>query len=750
MMRRSRGVFLIYILFITLLITMYLGAAVSLGPGGLFRARGAGEQIAAREAAQSGIDYALTRLRKDPTWRGDGSGVQVRRDDLVVCEDLGNVVGLTRPAEGGEFAQFRLRFNYQDGTDGPYELNNPAPTMLFEFPGLSLNNLSDGMESAVPRTEGPDAAVPASPTTYRMTPARSIWLSVEGRSGAGLRSLSETNLNPPLQGGGVSTVVVELCAVIGPGTSTTTPDAVLMAARGFEAQLPNGSGRVDLSSATSSTLARMRSAASLHVRGGAANNLVSAYAEAHYMGGSSAFGASTQNVAAIEDTEIKPFYQLGWSSVRQAQGSRKLDAGTYVVWQDGTVHYYDMPISEYKTFIRDNPTNAGSTPTLPAGMSLQSLGTTPPSYKMVVTDDITVEQSATGKKDLAIVPRAGAPEGPFSGGFDQDEYMSKFLAAPAGTFYGQVAPGVMMIHEAAYGQAHADALGSILAKALMWENPTLQRQSTGGLSYTDPVTNNQFNIPTGDHGVTIYAPNWPQAATKMMTTTLAWGQATGQLSSADFVTVAQALGCSSNGAGPGTLPNPTNDGLQPENLTLEFAPTNAQRFAVLSAPANVHLGTALKGAGGSVTARGDLKVVGLGVDLAANPNAHEGVSLYAQGDLTLNTFAATAAPRDNQPITGSYRDISLKGVVYTWQNFFGIAGDSNGTAPGGWGAFNLEGCMVAYGGDPGTQTPGEGAGGLMNLVGSDIRLRFDPAYLQNLRNSFPANPVYHRLAWNQR
>lgn len=746
-MRKARGVFLIYILFITLLITMYVGAAMALGPGGLFRARGAGEQLAAREAAQSGLDYALTRLRRDPLWKGNGTGIVVRRDDLVVAEDNGNVVGLVRAAEGGEFAQFRLRFNYQDGGAGPDELNDPAPAMLFEFPGISLNNLSDGSDSSVPVADGPGAAVPANPSTYRRTPARSVWLAVEGRAGAGLHGLSETNLNPPLAGG-ASAVVVEVCALIGPGTSSTTPDAVLMAADGLEARLPDGSGAMDLSSAAATTIARIRSAAGLRVTGGAASNLVSADAEAHYMGDSSAFSANTQNVAAIADSEPAPFYQLGWTNVRQAQGSRVMKAGTYVVWQDGTVHYYDMPLADYKTWIKDHPSDQGSTPNLPAGMSLQSLGTTPPTYKMVVTDDVTVEPSLTNKLDLAIVPRAGAPEGPYTGGLDVDQYNSKFLTAAPDQFYTNIAPGVMMIHGSNPAQTgHADQLGSIVAQALTWENPGLTTGPGGMLVHSQGGV--ELRVNAGNHGLTIYASNWQAAAMRMRALTMDWAQNTGNMSNTDLMAVAQALGCA-GGSGPGTLPNPTNDGLQPADLTLEFAPTNAQSFAVLSAPGNVHLGTSLVGTGGSITARGDLKVVGLGVDLAANPNAQEGVSLYAQGDLTINTFAANTAPVSNAPVAGSYRDISLKGVVYTWKNFKAIAGDHLGTATSAWGKFSLEGCMVAYGGDPSSQSPGEGEGGKMDFLGADIRLRFDPNYLQNIRNSFPANPVFLRVAWNQR
>ena len=89
-------------------------------------------------------------------------------------------------------------------------------------------------------------------------------------------------------------------------------------------------------------------------------------------------------------------------------------------------------------------------------------------------------------------------------------------------------------------------------------------------------------------------------------------------------------------------------------------------------------------------------------------------------------------------------------VVYTWKNFKAIAGDHLGTATSAWGKFSLEGCMVAYGGDPSSQSPGEGEGGKMDFLGADIRLRFDPNYLQNIRNSFPANPVFLRVAWNQR
>ncbi len=87
------------------------------------------------------------------------------------------------------------------------------------------------------------------------------------------------------------------------------------------------------------------------------------------------------------------------------------------------------------------------------------------------------------------------------------------------------------------------------------------------------------------------------------------------------------------------------------------------------------------------------------------------------------------------------RDSNVKGIIYTWKNF-------NADVDGG--SLTLRGAVVAYGGDPGSQEPGEGsADGEIHIKGSQcFNLIYDPNYFAILGEDVN-RVVLKRVLFNQ-
>lgn len=158
---RPRGIVLVIALVISVVVALFLAAAVQLLPTMSRSAANLKDREVALSAAQSGVAYARNRLQADPKWRGDGNGLIVNSPEFKVLEDNGNVFGFLTP-ENGEPSFFRLRFNYQDGgdeNDTSDHLPDPASGRFIESPYVSFNNLrsADRQEQ------------------YRATPIDGVW-----------------------------------------------------------------------------------------------------------------------------------------------------------------------------------------------------------------------------------------------------------------------------------------------------------------------------------------------------------------------------------------------------------------------------------------------------------------------------------------------------------------------------------------------------------------------------------------------
>jgi hypothetical protein len=742
-----KGIFLISVLFVTLIISMYLAAAVALFPSDLMQTRSGGLKSAARQAAISGVSYALTRLRNNPQWRGDGAGdasaKTVNLPDMVVAEDHGNVVGMIQTGSSG-FAQFRIRFNNQSSSGGPNGLGTPSPSMVLDLGALSINNLPGATDTIAPIVIG--ANPPATtPSSAHFVPARSVWLCVEGRAGSGLGGMSASNPNPALTSGMVSTVTVQTSYRLNPN-STPTLDGVAMAGGDIVGNLSIGTGAITLASSVTSTLPRLRTKGNLSVLGGGTNQLVSTGAEA-YTVSNTTDAVTASNLTKLNETASASFYQLPANKVTQAAaGSPTMPAGTYVVWQDKSVHYYDMSLPDYQTHMA-NPLNAGDLgvippPSLPSSMTL-SQDSTSKAITITVQGDTRVVATA-GTNDLSIIPRSGAATGSGAATVAPDATLlgSKLSASASGGAYTD---------SGSNAYAASNFLQGLLSTVLGWAtaNPTntqVAAVSASGITFDSANIHSstgrsygggQFNDDSG-------SPSWSASANTLANPLIqAWANANPSLAAqnANYQSVSGQVGI--NTAGAGLVSNSGGDTLSPANLSLNFAPTNSAQFAVLSAPANVSIGTGLSGQGGSIVSTGgDIQITGMGVNLAANPNAKQGVSLYSQGNINIDTFHQTGT--NGNQIVGNYQDLSLKGVIYACGSVNVVQGDPSTS---GWGQMNLEGAIVAYGNSDPSQNPT--TAGKINLTAANATLTFDPSYLQNLMNGFPSDIQLERFYWDE-
>ncbi len=341
---------------------MFIVAAVELSPGSLNSGRNLEHALGAFRAAQAGVDYARFRLRQEVGWHGGEGGptTTISTPELVVVEDNGNVVGILR-TDVGEWAQFRIRFSNQNGT------SDPSPEYWLEIPHVSVNNLSSTAPKDVPvPPEAPYAVIQGeTPTPYKV-PGYSVCLKVEGRAGLGLRDLGPTNVNgEPIPGRTLVTRVVE--AFVKADYSDTL-NAAAMAGGAMNVQLAaTTEGDLELRTNDNKVPPKMRSKAATTIYGGTgtSENLKSNKGQVKTSTGTLNAEANynAAEVAVGEEGTTDPFYDLEWGDVRKANpntnttDSVHLKAGTYVWHADG-LHYYDMDLADYKTYMASTPPTA--------------------------------------------------------------------------------------------------------------------------------------------------------------------------------------------------------------------------------------------------------------------------------------------------------------------------------------------------------------------------------------------------------
>ncbi|ODT79832.1 hypothetical protein ABS71_00700 [bacterium SCN 62-11] len=701
---------------VSVTVVMLLGAGIHLAEQELTASSRTGQE--AEAAAQSGVAYVQARLAENYLWRGNGNAVIVNTPELWVREDHGNIVGLVHN-RNGEISEFRVRFNGQDdGVGNGDGLPNPSVLSIL-MPYVSVQNLSGGSPRSVIRGTGSYHAVdPATPSNYKV-PAGSACVIVQGLAGPRLQSCSPTNPQPStLNGLSERVLEVYLRATAGGGG-----DAAVMAADAIKVALGTSGGLTRVTSAQASVVPQIRTKNTITVTGGAATNYVSPQGRTRAGDGMLHAQYSNTQVTPQQETNAG-FYSLTWANVKKANSSDSvLPGGVYVLWDDNSLHYYNKNYATYVTDIQANPADAGTLVTnLPPGVQLSNNG------KLTISRNLYIDPTAATTGEFTYIPRKGAREDPPSAN-QAASYNSNYVNALGATSQvGATAGWTGGPQAASWTVPLSSPLSSpsLQASTGNWQHGTFW-----GMRLVD--NNNgtaQLQIDSGFQALTTPSISRnPQQA-------LAWAMQTMNHSqNPQFAQIYSALlgagGNTMNELNLGTL-SPTR---RSDDLEVEFKPPEGGA-AILSADGDVRIGSRVTGVGGSITSAGQIRIVGAGSNLTASMK--EGLNLYAKGDIVLSSLRQTGNDQFQ------YKDFKMKGVIYTWKNFQAKIGFA-GPGVSNWGKFELEGAVVAYGGDP-AGNPGNQGGGLFTIDAKTVDIAFDQAYLTQLNSTPTPGPLTRTLS----
>lgn len=413
---RRRGVFLVGVLFLVVLLSMFIGASFELGIWGFKGTVNQGEVAAAQRAARSGLAYALSRLRNDSSWKArPANPVVVDSPELTVVEQDGIVIGLIR--NGEQTSQFRLRFNFYDGAGGADGLDDASAGMRIDGSRVCMNNLAGGSEIDIPLANGPGGSVPATPSIYSQLPARGVFLAVEGRCGKWLSQAHAGNPNPPLPAGQKASLA-HLESVYKTSRPPNGARAVAAASGNLVAILSDANRKHNLAlSSSTSVVPRIRSQATLAVYGGdpSSPNLVAGSLGGEYGSVMSPNGLRLgPTLNSVPENPGDPMLNVSWDELNKAVPDSTdptrnvVKGGVYSVWEDGSLHYYDTDMAGYQALMTADQTNAGVIPfSLPASMDYRFSGG---KGTLAIRDNTYVEPATSD--DFVFVAKAGADGGP--------------------------------------------------------------------------------------------------------------------------------------------------------------------------------------------------------------------------------------------------------------------------------------------------------------------------------------------------
>lgn len=748
-MRRQNqsGIILVSVIFLSILIGIYVTSATILNRGRFSSAQQDSENRLAELAAKSGLEYAQTRLEENPEWRGALNAVTVDTPSLKVVEDNGNVVGLLTSA-GGEVSQFRLRFNHQDGTAGGDDLDDPAAGMSFDSPHISVNNLLSPSEAELPLGDG--AGGQANSVADYPVPPGTVALVCEGRVSRDFAEATLSDPNPtPNRVRAVRTI--EAFYRASSVTGADVPNAVTMAGQSLDVQLFNGNGtnkELVLSDARTNGAPRIRSRGDIRVTDVTNNSpgrVDGKNGELLVPSGNSVAASLGNGVSRGEEDIASGFYQLEWDQVETPTGaSGTLNAGIYAIKDDGSVRYFEMNHEDYQTYLKTNPNDEGGrgTPvTLDGSTGVQFIakgqdykGSPSDKHRFVLTDDVLVEQTTSGVSDLTIVPAGGAKEDldpPATGNYRGQTNWNADFGGPALSAQNTA----KINHIASYVQTmEGDNTnnGSKLHQFLLEIADTGTIQSGGDqYSWTGSVLNVNGNgylafekFLNGNTSATALINPNPSIVPNATDVVTAFSNVDGLF---------EYFKEGPSGAPPvneiAEVPGST-DTTTVNDVEVSFEPAG-QEGVRLASEGDIRIAGDLRGTGASIKADGEIRLVGMGFDIDAGTSATEkgpSVSLYATDKIVISTL---------KPDSGGghqYSGLEMKGLVYSWSDVELKTGHANESLSAAPQRVLLQGALVAYGGRPGVDKPGEGVGGNILITGDQVDLIFDPAYLLGLAN----------------
>lgn len=729
----KRGIVLIGILVLTLVATFFVGALLQMNPTRLRRTVQDERHDHASAAAKAGIEYVLNRLADDPEWKGTANSETLRGDSLVVREDNGNVLGWVR-AESGDWAGFRVRFNYQDGPGGADGLEQPAQPIPSQ--AISLNNLAGASPVGIPLGTGANFAF----VDQRgfMVPEHSVALVCEGFVGPGIKPNGSAG---PQQGGG------------GAGAeSASSPTATrtvtgIYQITGFAQGMPEGAvlqvggdskftlgagpgptgptsdedlrGYLRLMASDQTAVMRTKGRSTIETGAGKAapfNFFPDMHSEVK-VGQSGSFDPITkagQDFTNGSESVNAALMEVEWNKVSQSAQDETLQipAGVYAVSGGDTnstdasrVKYYPMSFAEYRQTLvaGQQPASAPVPQAFMDRVELNGKDWTSPSGTVekrdLITFDRDVDVTPVGNQnDLAIVPAAGARQKSVSDGTatvsastfsglhtgvkaDTGEAILDYLFDHNGGAPVSFALGNQTFTYSGGGNLSGGSYHQVAQGVFNGETLTFSGSVPSGLIGTGPPQIQPINEVTNVSAP--FALNLNGSAIAVSDTNsflAAVHEATGDVPSAVLQT----------GVDPLEIPSlALTDNTEPQDLEIAFTPTGG-KSAAIRGQGSVLLATHLSGKGGSVVAADNIDIVGLGIDMTANQGERDGVSLYAKGNVNISTYDQKR---------NKYWDASIKGVIYTKGNLTVRMGESlsgQGSEPE-WGTFDFLGAAIAQG-----------------------------------------------------
>ncbi len=230
--KKTKGAVLLMTMMAMCLTFMMVYVLVQTTGIGLYNTTSFYDRETALQAAQSGLDYAVTRLQSNYGWRGDSNckywnGTDETADKsygsltngFLVGESNGNVVGIIR-GKTDTISAFRIKFSYEDNSSATYDrvvrsrfglpaTNDYMPKYEIKSPYVSVNNLLGSGDIAIYRAKDTGKGVDLDPTKLEFaadsTEEKSVvchvkpqhvYLVVEGFAGKALRdcdNLDEAN-----------------------------------------------------------------------------------------------------------------------------------------------------------------------------------------------------------------------------------------------------------------------------------------------------------------------------------------------------------------------------------------------------------------------------------------------------------------------------------------------------------------------------------------------------------------------------
>ncbi len=366
----------------------------------------------ALRAAKSGLEYAKSRLAQDPTWKGEDPVARtIDGEFLVVEERNGNVFGLMCYPDGSK-AQFRIRFNFQDGPGGGDDLNDPPPSFRINNGLVSINNLTQTSELLEPVCDDQGVVQPNLASEDRTVPPRSALIRVEGRAGPGIDKIEPNQLMEEPRG---YFRTAEQNALLKFALNDEVPPAVIQSA-GTVTLIAN-SGVTVHSLSEQPPVIRTKQDMSVLTNGGSLGTLSMPGGEVFTDSGTLNAIYDPDDLTVLQEPSEAPLTSIRWDDVPKPDPhTHTVRAGVYVLWPpqsapaDGSsyrtdyeLHYYDMSYQEYSDTY-GAMILAGELP--PPGVVMTGdISEQNPGYSVADSLGIQVEQnSITVTKDLYVQP----------------------------------------------------------------------------------------------------------------------------------------------------------------------------------------------------------------------------------------------------------------------------------------------------------------------------------------------------------